>query len=101
MSRFIDADSYLKNFCNRFCSVKQCTETQKKDCCIAISLEEEPTAFDVDKVVEQLKQQKRQYERRAKEQAGMNLAVMISEKFFGKACSYGHAIEIVKEEGGS
>ena len=44
MSRLINADSYLKNFCNRFCSVKECTSTQKKSCCIAISLEEEPTA---------------------------------------------------------
>lgn len=56
MSRLIDADSYLKNFCNRFCSVKECTRTQKKDCCIAISLEEEPTAYDVDKVVERLEE---------------------------------------------
>ena len=55
MSRLIDADSYLKNFCNRYCGVKQCTSTQKKSCCIAISLNDEPTAFDVDKVVERLK----------------------------------------------
>ena len=57
MARFINADSYLKNFCNRFCSVKECTATQKKDCCIAISLAAEPTAFDVDKVVEQLEEE--------------------------------------------
>lgn len=43
MCRLIDADSYLKNFCKRFCDVKECTRTQKKDCCIAISLEEQPT----------------------------------------------------------
>lgn len=41
-NKLIDADSYLKNFCNRFCSVKECTSTQKKSCCIAISLKDEP-----------------------------------------------------------
>lgn len=46
-NKLIDADSYLKNFCNRFCSVKECTSTQKKSCCIAISLKDEPAVENV------------------------------------------------------
>lgn len=46
-NKLIDADSYLKNFCNRFCSVKECTSTQKKSCCIAISLKDEPVVENV------------------------------------------------------
>ena len=46
-NKLIDADSYIKNFCNRFCSVKECTSTQKKSCCIAISLKDEPAVENV------------------------------------------------------
>lgn len=84
MSRLIDADSYLKNFCNRFCSVKECTRTQKKDCCIAISLDAEPTAYDADKVVERL------------EEEIDFLMSDVGECTFTVA--YRNAIEIVKEE---
>lgn len=41
-SKQIDANSYLKNFCKKYCDVKECTITQRKSCCIAISLENEP-----------------------------------------------------------
>ena len=88
MSRLINADSYLKNFCNRFCSVKQCTSTQKKSCCIAISLNDEPTAFDVDKVVERLEEEKA-YEDSFED-----------EMSCGAYNAYFNALNIVKEEGG-
>lgn len=81
MSRLIDADSYLKNFCNKYCGVKECTRTQKKDCCIAISLDAEPTAYDVDKVVERLEEP-------------TNYTIVKGKHF----TTVERAIEIVKEE---
>ena len=58
------------------------------------------TRKPMERIVERLEQQRKQYKRRAEEQEGVNLTVKISEKFFGKACSYEHAIKIVKEESG-
>lgn len=60
---------------------------------------EQPNAYDVDKVVERLEQQKNQYLRRSdeiKSKFGENYE---SQKNYGKACSYDHAIEIVKSGG--
>lgn len=54
------------------------------------------TAYDMDKVVEQLEQQKNQYFRRAEEIKNGFGENSESEKNYGKACSYEYAIEIVK-----
>ncbi len=56
------------------------------------------TAYDVEKVVEQLEQQAEQYHERADQYAlkGMDRQV---EHMAGKACSYEHSIEIVKAKG--
>lgn len=60
-------------------------------------LDKQPTAYDIDKVIEQLQRQVEQYRRRAEEakQRGYN-----SESYhnYGKACSYEHALEIVRGE---
>ncbi len=58
-----------------------------------------PTAYNVDKVVEQLEQQKNQYFRRAEEIKNKFGENYESQKNYGKACSYDHAIEIVKSSG--
>ncbi len=63
------------------------------------AIEEQPTAYDVDKVVEQLEQQKNQYFRRAEEIKNKFGENYESQKNYGKACSYDHAIEIVKSSG--
>jgi len=63
------------------------------------AIEEQPTAYDVDKVVEQLEQQKNQYFRRSdeiKNRFGENFE---SHRLFSKACSYDNAIQIVKSGG--
>lgn len=54
------------------------------------------TAYDMDKVVEQLEQQKSQYFRRAEEIKNGFGENSESEKNYGKAYSYEYAIEIVK-----
>ena len=58
------------------------------------------TRKPMERIVERLEQQAEQYHRREKEHEDKNITVQISKKYFGKACSYEHAIDIVKEEGG-
>lgn len=59
-------------------------------------IEEHPVAYDIDKIVEQLEQQKNQYFRQAeeiKDKFGENCE---SKRNYSKASSYEFAIEIVK-----
>ena len=60
-------------------------------------MEKQPTAYDVEKVVEQLQQQANQYNRRALELVEKSTEAGIHNK--GKACSYEHAINIVRKGG--
>ena len=53
------------------------------------------TRKPMERIVERLEQQKQQYKRRSEEAAH----VLQGEHFFGKMCSYDHAIEIVKGGG--
>ena len=55
------------------------------------------TRIPMQNIVERLEQQARQYNRRALEVVNKSTEAGIHNK--GKACSYEHAIEIVKEEG--
>ncbi|MBQ4523565.1 MAG: hypothetical protein IJA10_11540 [Lachnospiraceae bacterium] len=61
-------------------------------------IKEQPTAYDVKKVVAELEQQAEQYRRRGfeHEQKGYS---KIADKYYGKQCSYLHAIEIVRNGG--
>jgi hypothetical protein len=52
-----------------------------------------------ERVVERLKQQEEQYKARSQKCKELNYP-QGADKHYGKACSYNHAIEIVKEEGG-
>ena len=61
-------------------------------------VEEQPTAYSVDKVVEELKQQAEQYRHRGFEAEKKGFSTM-ADKYYGKQCSYEHAIEIVKAGG--
>ena len=56
------------------------------------------TRKPMERIVERLEQQAKQYNRRANELVEKSTEAGIHNK--GKACSYEHAIEIVKEEGG-
>lgn len=57
------------------------------------------TRKPIKRIVERLEQQKQQYKRREDDAKNINMTIQISEKYYGKSCSYDHAIEIVKEEG--
>ncbi len=59
-------------------------------------IKEQPNAYDVDKVIKQLEQQKNQYFRRAEEIKNKFGENYESQKNYSKACSYDHAIEIIK-----
>lgn len=60
-------------------------------------IDEQPTAYDVDAVEEQLKQQAEQYRKRGFEHEQKGFSAM-ADKYYGKQCSYLHAIEIVRGE---
>lgn len=60
-------------------------------------IEQQPTAYDIDKVIEQLQRQVDQYHRRAKE-AGLAGCAYESCHNYSKACSYECALEIVRGE---
>lgn len=53
MSRLIDADELKERFCEENCGKNRCVDHMDK-CAWILSVEESKTAFDVDKVVEQL-----------------------------------------------
>ena len=61
-------------------------------------LQEQPTAYNVDSVVEEIKKQAEQYRRRGFEAEEKGYSAM-ADKYYGKYCSYEHAIEIVKGGG--
>lgn len=57
---------------------------------------EQPVAYDLDKVVEQLEQQKNQYFRRSEEIKSKFGENAESQRNYSKACSYEFAAEIIK-----
>lgn len=92
--RLIDADALLTNMDK---GMQGTAREYLKFYQMAVN--DEPTAYDVDKVVEQLEQQKNQYFRRAEEIKNGFGENSESEKNYGKACSYDNAIKIVKSGG--
>ena len=58
MSRLIDADELKERFCEENCGKNRCIDHMDK-CAWILSVKESKTAFDVDKVVEQLEDIKR------------------------------------------
>lgn len=79
------------------CKDKNCTMRPKtdfyKDKSKVISFWN--TRKPIEKIIDRLEQQKQQYKRRSEETAH----VLQGEHFFGKMCSYDHAIDIVKAGG--
>lgn len=63
-------------------------------------VDNQPTVYDIDKVVEKLKKQAERYRHRAFEVEKKGLSEL-ADKYYGKQCSYEHAIEIVKAGGNS
>lgn len=61
-------------------------------------IDAQPTAYDVDEVVEQLEEQANQYHERANQYALKGIDRQV-EHMAGKACSYEYSIEIVKAGG--
>lgn len=88
--RLIDADR-LKEVLDRNFSHTGGAEVMRQ------IIDKQPTAYDIDKVIEQLQQQIDQYNRRA-EKAGLAGLVYECRHNYGKACSYECALEIVRGE---
>ena len=88
MSRLIDADELKERFCEENCGKNRCVDHMDK-CAWILSVEESKTAFDADKVVEQLEARKTRAAALQKEN--------ISEYFEGETDAFEFAIKIVKE----
>ena len=99
MSDLISRSEAMENYCNALCPKLQKGE-YCNDCIVKAWLNNQPTAYSVDKVVEELKQQAEQYRHRGFEAEKKGFSTM-ADKYYGKQCSYEHAIEIVKAGGNS
>lgn len=86
MGRLIDAEELKERFCEENCGKNRCVDHMDK-CAQILSVEESKTAFDVDKVVEQLKTKKART-------AALQKA---SEYFEGETDAFEVAIKIVKD----
>lgn len=86
--RLIDADELKERFCEENCGKNRCVDHMDK-CAWILSVEESKTAFDADKVVEQLEARKTRAAALQKEN--------ISEYFEGETDVFEFAIKIVKE----
>lgn len=86
MGRLIDAEELKERFCEENCGKNRCVDHMDK-CAWILSVEESKTAFDVDKVVEQLKTKKTRT-------AALQKA---SEYFEGETDAFEVAIKIVKD----
>lgn len=53
--RLIDADNFKKRYCKETCGDRRCVD-DFDGCIFIVDLDEQPTAYDVDKVLEQLEE---------------------------------------------
>jgi hypothetical protein len=88
MGRLIDADALIE-------VIKNLSYFNADDMQELVA--SQPTAYDVEKVVAELEEQAEQYSRRTLELVDKSTEAGIHNK--GKACSYEHAIDIVKRGG--
>ena len=61
MSRLIDADELKERFCEENCGKNRCIDHMDK-CAWILSVEESKTAFDVDKVIEQIEHRRANFD---------------------------------------
>lgn len=90
--RLIDADALIEAF-----KVKSGIWTETSKYLIGV-IENQPTAYDVEKVVAELEQQAEQYRNRGFEYEKHGYSAM-ADTYYAKQCSYLHAIDIVKAGG--
>lgn len=94
MGRLIDAEELKERFCEENCGKNRCVDHMDK-CAWILSVEESKTAFDVDKVVERLEEEKK---RAFKLCLGTNDSTQ-RLKYIEKEQTIALAIEIVKGGG--
>jgi hypothetical protein len=101
MSRLIDADALMEALNKSDRDAR--TEADIQGYCdgwndVVEIINEHPTAYDVEKVMAELEQQAEQYRNRGFEHEQKGFSTM-ADKYYGKQCSYLHAIDIVKRGG--
>ena len=87
MGRLIDAEELKERFCEENCGKNRCVDRMDK-CAWILSVEESKTAFDVDKVISELKRDK-----------FIESECILSDVHQGYNAGLNRAIEIVKEGG--
>lgn len=93
--RLIDADALIEKL--KRTSVFECVRNSADKNVFEI-IAEQPTAYNVEKVVAELEQQAEQYRNRGFEHEQKGFSVL-ADKYYGKQCSYLHTIDIVKKGG--
>ncbi len=91
--RLIDADKVLKFMSGKLEMQELYLPIHLKE----LVTDEMPTAYDIDKVIEQLQRQVEQYRMRAEEAKSKGFETEAYHNY-GKACSCEHALEIVRGE---
>lgn len=92
MGRLIDAEELKERFCEENCGKNRCVDHMDK-CAWILSVEESKTAFDVDKVVEQLEKLANEANDKILEAGGLQLY------YDGYENAMRTAVEIVKGGG--
>lgn len=95
MSRLINADETIKNLAPL---LKEYVKNPYAQGIIIGNIANQPTAYDVEKVVAELEQQAEQYGNRGFEYEKHRYSAMADE-YYAKQCSYLHAIDIVRKGG--
>ena len=100
MARLIDADALIDVLKNRATNEAIMGYMTAYDVTNSIidEVEEQPTAYDVEKVVEELERQAEQERNRGFECEQKGYSAM-ADKHYGKYCSYEYATEIVRKGG--
>lgn len=87
MGRLIDAEELKERFCEENCGKNRCVDHMDK-CAWILSVEESKTAFDVDKVINELKRDK-----------FIESECILSDVHQGYNAGLSRAVEIVKGGG--
>ena len=94
MSDLISRSELIKEL-NKYCGNQRYLVSEN----IREIINNQPTAYDIDKVVEELEERKEEREKQYKTESMEDGSYMLSKCFSEGARAYGNAIEIVKQGG--
>lgn len=98
--RLIDADALMKDIIRRFCC-KPHIEVGNKGEYVHEIIDSQPTAYDVDKVIEQLTENINSVETELANLKGVDQQILLAERehLIGKKLAYATAIDLIRKGG--